>query len=479
MKSPQIDITSEAHDSLSIPVSSPGVALLEPIYAAEQLMDLRIVFLNEAGRNLLQSTSETSFRAYVPDPFFLNVCPQVIHTRQAVQQRLQIRPELCLQAALEMVGTQMLCTFWEVTDTIQRLQSILDASPNSIISMKALRQQPDTPELITDFLMENANATVERDLYLKPQDIMGKTLMSVFPGNKESGLFDMYARVAETGQPEHAIQYYRDSNGLEAWFEVSALAQGPDQITITFTNITQSQRNQQQLKQSNEALEQFASIASHDLQEPLRKIRHFGHLLATQYQANLGKGTELLDKMQSATDRMGSLINDLLTFAQLSNESTSFEAVDLNQILTEVCSDLEVPIRQQEALITIEPLPHLQANAWQMRQLFQNLLSNALKYVAPGVRPVIHIRSQGPQIYLRDRADSFYRIEVSDNGIGFNEEYQEKIFEAFQRLHSRSTYSGTGLGLTIVRNIVENHGGRILAHSQENQGSTFQIYLKA
>ncbi len=441
-------------------------------------MDLRFVFINETGRNLLQATQETSFRSYVPDSFFLGICPQVIHTRQPVQQSLQIRPDLCLHVTLEMAGTQVLCTFWEAADSPQVLQAILDASPNSIISMKALRQEPNTPGLITDFLMEHVNATVERDLYLKPKNIVGKTLMSVFPGNKESGLFDMYARVAETGQPEHAIQYYQDSNGLEAWFDVSAVAQEPDQVVITFTNITESQRNQQQLKQSNEALEQFASIASHDLQEPLRKIRHFGHLLATQYQTKLGSGAELIDKMHSATDRMGSLIDDLLTFAQLNNESTTFETVDLNQILTEVCSDLEVPIRQQQASVTIDPLPHIQANAWQMRQLFQNLLSNALKYVAPGVHPVIHIRSQGPQIYLRDRADSFYRIEVSDNGIGFNEQYQEKIFEAFQRLHSRSTYTGTGLGLTIVRNIVENHGGRILAHSQENQGSTFQIYLK-
>jgi signal transduction histidine kinase len=238
-----------------------------------------------------------------------------------------------------------------------------------------------------------------------------------------------------------------------------------------------------ELARSNAELEQFASITSHDLQEPLRKIRMFGDRL----RAKLGDGLSAeaaadLERMQNAAERMQRLINDLLSFSRVSSRAQEFESVDLGRVAEEVLSDLEARVVELNARVEVAGLPVIEADKTQMRQLLQNLVSNALKFHRQGEPPVIRIRgdlinAHSPRFSGETRAGDRCVITVEDNGIGFEEKYAERVFTAFERLHARSSYEGTGIGLSIARKIVWRHGGDITAKSAPEQGSTFTVTL--
>ncbi|WP_240543430.1 PAS domain-containing sensor histidine kinase [Spirosoma foliorum] len=240
----------------------------------------------------------------------------------------------------------------------------------------------------------------------------------------------------------------------------------------------------QDLRRSNENLEKFAYIASHDLQEPLRKVQSFGDLLKNQYAVELGEGLDYLERMQSAASRMSLLIKDLLTFSRISTRQESTTSVSLNQVIEEVIDDLEVAILQVDAQIQVDLLPVISGDESQLWQLFQNLLSNALKFQQPGIAPVIRVQVEQilagsiPALVQPSRqAMAYHQINVSDNGIGFDEKYVDRIFQVFQRLHTRNEYAGTGIGLAICEKVVANHGGAITAYSKPGKGATFTIYF--
>jgi PAS domain S-box-containing protein len=238
----------------------------------------------------------------------------------------------------------------------------------------------------------------------------------------------------------------------------------------------------QELQRSNQELQDFAYVASHDLQEPLRKIQAFGNLLQDEYGESLGEGKEYLDRMRLAATRMRILIDDLLTFSRVTTHALPFTSADLNVIAREVVDDLEVQIQAVQGTVDIQELPTLYADPLQMRQLLQNLLGNALKFHRRDVPPVVRVRSE-----LVAQAESnqqgepeekpMYRLFFEDNGIGFEERYLDRIFTVFQRLHGRTTYEGTGIGLAVVRKIVERHGGTVTANSTVGEGSTFIVSL--
>ena len=254
----------------------------------------------------------------------------------------------------------------------------------------------------------------------------------------------------------------------------------------------------QKLEASNIELQKFASIASHDLREPLRKIITFGSMLDKEAGDALNEKSKMyLQKMTSSSIRMQKLIDDILDFSKLTVNEQVFSAVNLNDVLANVLSDTEIAISKANATITIGKLPTIEANASQMGQLFQNLISNAIKFSKPGQPPEITVQAQtmsGGE--LRDlfekgsnynftlalgqainSADNFTQISVSDNGIGFDEAYLDRIFLIFQRLHDKSAYEGTGIGLAVCKKIVELHNGYITAHSQLGKGTTFIIVL--
>lgn len=228
------------------------------------------------------------------------------------------------------------------------------------------------------------------------------------------------------------------------------------------------------LEASNRELQDFAYVASHDLQEPLRKIQAFGDRLKSKFADTLGEtGQDYLKRMGDAANRMQTLITDLLSFSRVTTQAKPFTPVDLNEVALGVLSDLEVRIEQTNGRVEIADLPTIDADALQMRQLFQNLIGNALKFRKPDAAPVICVTAAVRNGSTPPRLE----LVVADNGIGFDQKYADKIFVIFQRLHGRGEYEGTGIGLAICKKIVERHGGLIQASSVAGQGATFAITL--
>ncbi len=261
---------------------------------------------------------------------------------------------------------------------------------------------------------------------------------------------------------------------------------------VIFKDITERKRAEEtlarkaaELSRSNAELEQFAYVASHDLQEPLRKIQTFGDRLKTRVEAaKVEDARDYLERMLNAAARMQKLIADLLTFSRVISSSQPFVPVDLNVITKEVLSDLEVRIERTKANIEVGPLPTIDADPMQMRQLLQNLISNSLKFQPPDASPLVKIQAQvlkRPFSCAKNPTpdDEVCELTVQDNGSGFEERFLERIFAVFQRLHGRSEYEGTGVGLAVCRRITDRHGGTISAKSKPNEGATFIVTLPA
>ncbi len=233
-----------------------------------------------------------------------------------------------------------------------------------------------------------------------------------------------------------------------------------------------------QLEQRNRELQDFAYVASHDLQEPLRKIRAFADLMREDYDDAVDEnGRYYLERMQDAAARMSRLITDLLAYSRVTTKARPFDRVDLNEVAADVLSDLEVQISEVDGRVEVGPLPAIDADPTQMRQLLQNFIANALKFHRPGVRPVVALQASLEDDADGEEARAVCRLVIRDNGIGFDEKYLDRIFTPFQRLHSRSTYAGTGMGLAICRRIAERHQGRITARSRPGEGTTFIVTL--
>lgn len=235
----------------------------------------------------------------------------------------------------------------------------------------------------------------------------------------------------------------------------------------------QRQRYAVELERSNAELQDFASVASHDLQEPLRKVLAFGDRLREHSGPSLDEtGQDYLRRMQGAAGRMSQLIESLLQYSRVTSRAKPFERVDLAQVMFEVVGDLEERLRESGALLRWEVPPIVTADRTQMRQLLQNLLANALKFQPPGQKPEIYLSA-------RKTEGGEWEICIRDNGIGFDPEYAERIFRPFQRLHGRQEYAGSGMGLAICRKIALRHAGTLLARSAPGAGSTFVLTLPA
>lgn len=238
-------------------------------------------------------------------------------------------------------------------------------------------------------------------------------------------------------------------------------------------------QNNAELQRSNQELQDFAYVASHDLQEPLRKIQAFGNLLEEEYGAALGEGKMYVDRMRNASTRMRTLIQDLLTFSRVTTKAQPFVPVDLNEVVHDVIDDLEARLQSTQGTVEVATLPTVDADPHQMYQLFQNLIGNALKFHRPNTPPLVKVYAtmQSDPVEALAQTDPAYIISVEDNGIGFDEKYLDRIFTMFQRLHGKNDYEGTGIGLAVVRKIVERHNGAITATSAEGKGATFLVTL--
>lgn len=227
-----------------------------------------------------------------------------------------------------------------------------------------------------------------------------------------------------------------------------------------------------QLEASNHDLQQYASVASHDLKEPLRKILIYSDRVKREFLSSDPEGQVYIQKIITASQRMTTLINDLLNYSKLSGDGL-FQPTNINKIIRELVSDLELLITEKRATINVDPFPEMEVVPGQIRQLFQNIISNALKFSKKDTPPVVNIAVE--ELIKDDERHCLIRI--SDNGIGFNEVYKDKIFTMFQRLHNRDAFEGTGIGLAIVKKIVEKHNGTIAVSSREGEGTTFTLSL--
>jgi PAS domain S-box-containing protein len=226
------------------------------------------------------------------------------------------------------------------------------------------------------------------------------------------------------------------------------------------------------LARSNAELEQFAYVASHDLQEPLRMVASYTQLLARRYAGKLDQDAdEFIGFAVDGARRMQELINDLLAYSRAGTRPLQLDAVDVNALIDKVVADFGVAIADADAQVSHDALPTVQADATQLRQVFQNLIANGLKFHRPGVRPEVHVSGAAD--------DGKWLFTIRDNGIGIEPQYMERIFALFQRLHTRAEYPGTGIGLAICKRIVERHGGRIWLTSEYGQGTTFWFTLPA
>jgi signal transduction histidine kinase len=260
----------------------------------------------------------------------------------------------------------------------------------------------------------------------------------------------------------------------------------PDGGTIaTYQDVTETERSAEtmleytrKLERSNRELADFAYVASHDLQEPLRKIEAFGDRLVKKYAADLPEeGRMFVNRMQSAAERMRLLISDLLSYSRITTNANPFTRVDLSEVVAGVLSDLQIRIEESNATVNVGTLPKLECDAMQMRQLFQNLIGNALKFRKPNEVPVVNVDAELQDAHGLAHPGPAVAIRISDNGIGFDNQFKEQIFTIFQRLHSRNEYEGTGIGLATCRKIVERHQGMIAATGEPGQGSTFIITI--
>jgi signal transduction histidine kinase/FixJ family two-component response regulator len=398
-----------------------------------------------------------------------------------------------------------------------RLRSLVQQAPVAMLLMKG------------DVLRIDLINQAMLDLIGRKNDVLGQPILEALPELRGQNFVDRCLAVYQTGVADQgwgvtipikrgdAVEtgyfnilltpYYEGSTRtgvLEVCTEVTELVQANQALAASEDRYRQlsaalDEQVQQRtaellasildLQRSNDNLQQFAYVASHDLQEPLRKIQSFGDLLKEQYADQLGEGSGYLKRMQIAANRMSTLIRDLLSFSRISTRQEAKNRIPLTETLNEVVADLDVMIQETAGSVHIHPLPTILGDSSQMIQLFQNLLSNALKFhrTSPSGSPVPPVVEVSAQLVKAEElptsvkpsrpAAIYHRIDVTDNGIGFDEKYLDRIFHVFQRLHGIGQFPGTGIGLAICEKVIANHGGAITAHSKPNEGSTFSVYF--
>jgi PAS domain S-box-containing protein len=352
------------------------------------------------------------------------------------------------------------------------------------------------------------NMAHARDLSSKtPAELKGKTDFDFFPPDLAKQFFDDEQKIIKTGTPVINQEQYKVSPGSPngekrwsvsskvIWRDESGALLGTVGITRDIHKLKEAQmalraseqklrESTSQLERSNRELQDFAYVASHDLQEPLRKIIVFGERLKEKAADRLEPETlDYLQRMQKAASRMQTLINDLLSFSRVTTKAQPMVKMDLARTAHEVVEDLEGRIEMTKGRVELGQLPAIDAEPLQMRQLIQNLIGNALKFRLPDVPPVVKIDAKIYSGVLPQSGDpqpqELCELTVSDNGIGFDEKYLDRIFNVFQRLHTRNEYEGTGMGLAIARKIVLYHGGSITAKSTPGKGAAFIVTLPA
>lgn len=391
----------------------------------------------------------------------------------------------------------------DVTDQVVARKKIEESEERARLAVESARLGTyevnfETNELITSARMDeifNVENSGDRDKFVSaihPDDLQVRE--KAFETAKQTGTVSYDARLVWKDGSIHWVRIEgkyllnKENNPVRligVTQDITEQKQFEEELNRLVTERTLELQNKNlQLENINKELEQFTYAASHDMQEPLRKVNTFSSFLLENHAEQLDeRGKSYLSRIGTSVLRMKNIIDDLLNYSHQTREEQEFEQVDLNKILQDVEADLEVNIEQKKAVITRDAFPMLVGVPTQMNQLFSNLYSNALKFTNPEVPVVINIRNEMLQpgdVAERNELDKhqqYLKITFSDNGIGFEQQYAEQIFSLFKRLHGKTDYEGTGIGLGLCKKIVQNHRGTIWAQSQPNKGSTFFIML--
>lgn len=485
--------------------SPSGISVIEALRDEQgAVVDFRNIVLNEAAaaitglpREVLLTRTNLEI-----DPNFKDspAHTMLVHTLQTgepsyTDYRLKPTGKWMEGAVSKMDDDHLICIITDVT-AARETQRQVEASHEKLRAVVNTSQtgffmgvpvQDDKGE-ITDFRFTLINPVLAAFTGQSPEALIGELGSRWFARYKANGLFERFRDTWLTGTRQE-FDFHYTAETADVWVNIT-LARLGDELLGSFTDFTPIKRLQlqleasvEELKRSNANLEEFAHAASHDLKEPIRKIQTFAGRLKDKLSLRMDETEKsLFERMESATGRMGQLVEDLLQYSQVSMQTTQAEDVDLNAKIRTVLTDLEVQVEEKGASITVGELPVVRAYRRQLQQLFQNLISNALKYSKPGEAPHIRITAKvvsGTELPFEtsDPSRSYHLIQVSDKGIGFDPQYAERIFQMFQRLHGRSEYPGTGIGLSIVRKVAENHGGYVTAESTPGEGATFNVYL--
>lgn len=332
---------------------------------------------------------------------------------------------------------------------------------------------------IVDFRFKLTNQAYASYANTTPNQISGRRVSEIFPGYLKTTSFTNVAKTFLSGETDTWMIHY-DQDGLDLHNEMTAIKMA-DEVILHFADYTKLKYLEfellnkiSELEKSNENLEAFAHAASHDLKEPIRKIQMFSNMLQDQLGDKLSEQNRMIfGKIISAAERMGRLIDDLLLYSQFSLVPPSKEPVDLNENVRQVVDDLEIRIRESNASLVLNELPVVHGYKRQLYQMFQNLISNSLKYRNPIIPLNIEI-SASP---WTENGINYHQLEIRDNGMGFQQQFAENIFQLFTRLHTTSMQAGSGIGLSTVKRVVDNHKGIVKAQSQPGNGALFRIYL--
>ena len=350
-----------------------------------------------------------------------------------------------------------------------------------------------------DGLIVYTNSSFIEMLGLSYEKVIGRFIRD-FVHEDSNGRFEQLFNESIHGRSKGEINLSVGTNTIPVYISLTSLQPKLATVGIIVTDQTQKKldektilRYQQELEhinselaQNNAELTSFTYIASHDLQEPLRKIQTFCDLIMNNPDEQLSdKNQDYLHRVLKASKRMKNLISSLLNYSRMNARGMEFELADLNSILDDACNNIHEQIEESRTVIEREPLPVILCIPLQINQLFTNLIINSIKYKKPGIAPVIKVSSRWIQPGEINTSDillnetGYWNISITDNGIGFDQKDADKIFELFQRLHSRAEYEGTGIGLSICKKVVQNHKGFILATGKPGMGARFEIYLPA
>lgn len=331
-----------------------------------------------------------------------------------------------------------------------------------------------------DFIYLEVNEEFEKLTGLKKEIVLNKRVTEVLPiiSNEFFNWIEEYGKVANEGTSFSTEQYL---TMLDRWLLLTVYSPQKGYFAVLFNDITQRKKMENELKASNKELEQFAYVASHDLQEPLRMISSFTGLLSLRFRPLFNEEAhEFMDYIIDGANRMQQLIQDLLVFSSLGKQSSTISKIDCNLVLDKVLSNMSLSIVESKALITYDPLPSLYVNETSMIQIFQNLISNAIKFrkkdstLGPNP-PKVHIHAK--RVKAPGHALTLWQFSIADNGIGIDPKYFERIFQIFHRLHCRDKYPGNGIGLALCKKIIENFGGNIWVNSCPGEGTTFYFTI--